>query len=78
MSFMVLEQAMEKLELVQVCTSNDDGMSDALAQFDHIDAHCYDPNEEHRLRMVIEVVGGDEFNMRIRALAEHLDSADHQ
>ena len=64
-----------QVELAEVSTTDDDGISNALAQFDHVDAHCYDPNEEQRLRSVIEVVGGDEFNMRIHTLADQLGSS---
>ena len=39
-----------------------------LASFDYGDAHCYDPNEEARLRLIIKSLGVD-FNNRIRQLA---------
>ena len=46
-----------------------DGLA-ALRKFDVRAARCYDPNEEGRLRSVIELLGSDRFNARIRTLAE--------
>ena len=40
-----------------------------LERFDVGDARCYDPNEEARIRRVIDAVGVDSFNTRIRNLA---------
>jgi len=72
MSFTTLEQAMERVELLTLNTNPNDDILGALARFDHAEAHCYDPNEERRLRSVIDVVGGDHFNLRIQTLAEEL------
>ena len=41
---------------MKVSTTNDDGIFNALAQFDHVDAHCYDPNEEHSREIVSPLV----------------------
>mmetsp|Transcript_12874 Transcript_12874/g.22683 ORF Transcript_12874/g.22683 Transcript_12874/m.22683 type:complete len:143 (-) Transcript_12874:131-559(-) len=46
----------------------------ALSKFDVADAHCYDPNEEAKLRRVITAVGEDQFNDRVRALARKCKS----
>ena len=40
----------------------------ALHNFDVKQAHCYDPNEECRLRRIIDTVGAQKFEMRIRSL----------
>ncbi len=40
-----------------------------LLNFDVDDAHCYDPNEESKLRMVIEAVSSERFNRNVRELA---------
>jgi len=41
----------------------------SLESFDVKEAHTYDPNEEIKLRYIIEANGEDEFNRRIRDLA---------
>lgn len=41
-----------------------------LEQFTVDDAHCYDPNEEFRLRKVIDAVGKDRFRDNVRKLAK--------
>eukprot|EP00448_Togula_jolla_P017584 CAMPEP_0170576200 /NCGR_PEP_ID=MMETSP0224-20130122/4264_1 /TAXON_ID=285029 /ORGANISM="Togula jolla, Strain CCCM 725" /LENGTH=437 /DNA_ID=CAMNT_0010899023 /DNA_START=114 /DNA_END=1423 /DNA_ORIENTATION=+ len=61
------EHAAERLVLLPL-----DSTSSAIAQlsnFDEAQAHCYDPNEERRLRQVIRAVSTREFNRRIRACA---------
>jgi len=45
-----------------------DGKCDKLATFELSSAHCYDPNEEAKLRLVIASVGNDIFQGRVRAL----------
>ena len=45
---------------------------EALANFCLEDAHCYDPNEEARLRSVMKAVGEDRFVARIRSLGVRL------
>jgi len=72
MSFMNFEQAMERIDVLTLNSEADNDVLEALGSFDHEDAHCYDPNKERNLRNVIEVVGGDQFNMRIQTLAEQL------
>ena len=41
----------------------------ALQSFDYMDAFCYDPNEQGKLRSIVGTVGGAVFNGRIRELA---------
>jgi hypothetical protein len=40
-----------------------------LLAFDVDDSHCFDPNEELKLKRVIETVGKDRFNRNVRQLA---------
>ena len=40
-----------------------------LEEFDYLNAFCYDPNEQAKLRGIIGAVGGAVFNTRIRELA---------
>lgn len=40
-----------------------------LLHFDVSNARCYDPNDEARLRAVIEAVGHSDFNAKVRSLA---------
>ena len=44
----------------------------ALESFDYVNAFCYDPNEQAKLRGIIGAVGGAVFNTRIRELALRL------
>ena len=66
-SFMREEQALERVELVT--TDSNVNVMEILTTFDVMNAHCYDPNEEAKLRRVIGAVGTDQFNKRIHALA---------
>ena len=43
---------------------------DSLANFRLEDANCFDPNEELKLRMVMQAIGEKEFVERIRSLAD--------
>ena len=45
---------------------------EALGEFAFEKSHCFDPNEEKRLRSVIEAVGEDEFIDRIRNLGTQI------
>ena len=40
-----------------------------LLAFDVNDSQCFDPNEESKLKMVIDAVGRDRFNGNVRELA---------
>merc|ERR1712151_525551 len=69
--------AIERVKLITIDSTEDGQHFDALAElerFDVLDAHCYDPNEEARLREVIAAVGVERFNERIRHLATVLRS----
>jgi len=43
-----------------------------LMNFQVTDSHCYDPNEEHKLRSVIAAVGEARFNQSIQKLANEI------
>merc|ERR1711970_1007068 len=45
-----------------------DGQCDELATFELSTAHCYDPNEEAKLRAVIGSVGNNVFEDRVHVL----------
>mmetsp|Transcript_3204 Transcript_3204/g.7531 ORF Transcript_3204/g.7531 Transcript_3204/m.7531 type:complete len:196 (+) Transcript_3204:2-589(+) len=59
----------EALEKVVVVPLHGENQLEGLESFDVAGARCYDPNEEARLLHVIEVVGTDAFNSKIRSLA---------
>ena len=45
-----------------------EGHSDELCNFELSSSHCYDPNEEAKLRAVIGSVGSDVFEDRVHVL----------
>ena len=65
-SFMPPGEAGRRLQL-QVFGEGSD--CSVLGKFDYLDARCYDPNEQAKLRAIIGTVGGAVFNARIRELA---------
>jgi hypothetical protein len=46
------EDALMRLEVVDISTGGDIGTK--LQKFDLVDAHCYNPNDEHKIREAIE------------------------
>ena len=72
------ENAVSRIELVPI---EADGVTresilDNMAHFKLDDAHCYDPNEEIKLRAVMAEVGEEKFVGRIRALAGKIRERD--
>jgi len=67
-SFMRQDLAMERVVLVPMNSADCDVMK-KLANFTIANAHCYDPNEENRLRKVISAVGEARFVKQVRELA---------
>lgn len=49
--------------------SSSSSMLWGLEHFTLAAAHCFDPNEESRLRNIIHARGDDEFEQRVRQLA---------
>jgi hypothetical protein len=79
-SFVELSEALRRVELVVVHaddpTTEDEPAFNILVNFDVEKAHCYDPNEEARLRKVIDAVGTEMFNGKIRELSAALVKQD--
>lgn len=61
--------AENRVNFVPLHGEDDAGSLNSLESFDVCAARCYDPNEEARLMSVIEAVGVDAFNGRIRKMA---------
>jgi len=72
-SFSREEQAAERLMLQPL--HEDADVLLGLKGFDVAAARCYDPNEEAKLRHVIEAVGSRVFNLKIQALADKLSGS---
>jgi len=71
-SFTSLQLAIKRLKIFSLDDDDDDDDDDLLERlknFNVKDAHCYDPNEETKLRYIIVANGEDEFNRRVRDLA---------
>lgn len=66
LSFTSMEQAMK--QLVVVSLSNE--ALKQLAHFDCSNSGCHDPNEEYRLRRVIDAIGKERFENKIRTLGQ--------
>jgi len=66
LSFMSLEKALKQLDVVPLSSS----AVEQLASFNCLASHCYDPNEELRLRRVIDAIGRQRFEAKIRALGQ--------
>ena len=49
---------------------------ESMSTFELEGAHCYDPNEEIKLRSVMAAVGEEQFVARMRSLAEKIRAAD--
>ena len=66
-SFIGVASAAKRVEIVML--NSDSSNFSAFFHFDVGDAHCFDPNEEAKLMTVIDVVGRDQFNHKVRSLA---------
>merc|ERR1712066_492757 len=73
LAFMDMEEVLNCLHVVSLCEGSTD-VAEQLMNFDTNDAHCYDPNEESRVRQVLTAVGSERFNNKIRALGKALSS----
>ena len=76
LAFLPLEAVMERLHVVAMEAEKDEGeywFTGKLRCFDVADAHCYDPNEEARLRSVIDALGASNFNAKIHNLGGALE-----
>lgn len=68
LSFVNVKVGLERIQCHSLCQN----ALEQLQNFDLGNAHCYDPNEEGKLRKVIEAVGSDLFVAKIRAVAQQL------
>ena len=72
------EAAAERIELVPI---EADGVTresilESMSSFELENAHCYDPNEEIKLRSVMAAVGEEKFVARMRSLAGKIRARD--
>lgn len=77
-SFADTKEAVRRLQLCPLVEGAD--LSKNLSTFDVNQAHCYDPNEENKLRKVISASSGaqgdvNEFNLKIQKLALHIQKS---
>lgn len=72
LAFATLKQVHGRIDILPLDEGHDTDCLVCLEEFDVQNAHCYDPNEENRLRQVIDIVGEEQFNNRIRSLASAL------
>jgi len=68
LSFMSMEMALKQMVVLALSES----ALQQLTVFDCSTARCYNPNEEFRLRRVIEAIGKQRFEIKIRALGQLL------
>lgn len=66
LSFTSLEQALKQLVVVSLSHE----ALKQLAHFDCSNSGCHDPNEEYRLRRVIDAIGKERFENKIRTLGQ--------
>mmetsp|Transcript_19567 Transcript_19567/g.34546 ORF Transcript_19567/g.34546 Transcript_19567/m.34546 type:complete len:699 (+) Transcript_19567:22-2118(+) len=69
------QETMNRVDFIAV--EDEDGSEEAIINdmktFDVLDAKCYDPNEERKLRRVIDKIGVEKFNARIRNLGSAVE-----
>lgn len=68
LSFMSMEMALKQIVVIALSQS----ALMELTSFDCSKARCYNPNEEFRLRRVIDAIGKHRFEIKIRALGQQL------
>lgn len=75
LAFTHLERAAERIIAKALADEGDAStmVAEGLKSFSVDASHCYDPNEEASLRMVIDALGARRFNRRVRALGQALD-----
>ena len=76
-SFADMKEALRRVQICPLATDVD--LIKHLLSFDVVNAHCYDPNEESKIRRVIAATGGatgvTQFNNKIRELGQQLSKA---
>ena len=68
-AFVGEDQARSRVQLAPLLDDADMSVYAALLSFDVRRAHCYDPNEEWRLRQVIDSIGARQFEASINRLS---------
>ena len=63
------ENVMDKVVVAEHAGSGVN-LSKVLGLFSLADSHCFDPNEEHKLRQVIAAVGEEKFKEHARLLSD--------
>ena len=69
------EAAAERIKLVPLGITRE-SILESMSSFELEGAHCYDPNEEIKLRAVMTEVGEEKFVGRIRSLAGKIRARD--
>ena len=77
-TFFEEEEALSRIELVPIETDGvtRESILESMIHFRLEDTHCYDPNEERKLRMVMAEVGEDKFVARIHTLGHKIRARD--
>jgi hypothetical protein len=77
-TFFEEEEALSRIELVPIETDGvtRESILESMIHFRLEDTHCYDPNEERKLRMVMAEVGEDQFVARIHTLGRKIRARD--
>lgn len=71
--------ALQRIEILYIDTDEEWDFKDDIRKFNIDDAHCYDPNEEYRLRfLILEVIGKKRLKKAIRYLLKLPDSSIHK
>lgn len=71
--------ALQRIEILYVDTDKKWDFKDDVPNFNIDEAHCYDPNEEYRLRfLILEVIGKRRLKKAIRYLLKLPDSSIHK
>ena len=70
LAFTDLKVALQRFHLVPLASNTISCEQLAVFQLDN--AHCYDPNEEAKLRLTIDSLGNDVFGQRVRTLGQAL------
>lgn len=80
-SFCREEQALERIEVIFLNDPAADQIGDKdeiLSDFNLDNAHCFDPNEEQKLRLLICGIGADRFTQNIRNLSKKFNNNFHR
>lgn len=74
-AFAPKEQAAARVELHALEGKAVVDVSQRLSEFKLLTAHCYDPNEEHKICGIVQECGQESFESHIRELGQELTRA---